>query len=548
MMKKLTSAALLSLALILASCGKPADSQPTSTENSDSVSTSLEGDSATSTSEEATAADKVKALFTTLAETNNATYTSKGWFTEQHFGDGMLHILDTSKRTTVWGYGEAKIANFGIAEFLYTNDTMGVDTENAYIVSPNTNIAYKDYNHVLADLGESGKNIVFAEASRTHTFSTTDAEFIQSLCDLDGLNFSGATEEYSEIKAFFKLSDDGTSLEDIGYTLRGSKSGQYEDVSYSGCTLTNIGTTVKNAKVDAYIKSNPTFTAASAWDADTLTYFAQSAGSVSFTLPFPSGTSYAYSMPANSSNGLIYTDLGCGNKNDAYGQALIAAGFALDEENSVPASNTYIYSKTISEAQGLKGAKYAIVGLSYMTATDEAATIYPNGAWSIYLFVETQTSFENVTLAEVNAEIQSHKLVSNPAASILPALTLTSGYTKIDYLDASDEIADYLNSTAAKYNVTINILACFSNEIHIYYPEASADAAIADLISQVTAAGFTQETKNGQPVEGAYSSQADAAAGGSLEINIAKALDSTTNAYKGFIYIAITHVAYTVSR
>ena len=32
------------------------------------------------------------------------------------------------------------------------------------------------------------------------------------------------------------------------------------------------------------------------------------------------------------------------------------------------------------------------------------------------------------------------------------------------------------------------------------------------------------------------------------EINIAKALDSTTNAYKGFIYIAITHVAYTVSR
>ena len=550
MMKKLTSAALLSLALILASCGKPADSQPTSTENSDSVSTSLEGDSATSTSEEATAADKVKALFTTLAETNNATYTSKGWFTEQHFGDGMLHLLDTSKRTTVWGYGEAKIANFGIAQFLYTNDTMGVDTENANIVSPNTNIAYKDYNHVLADLGESGKNITFTEASRTHTFSTTDAEFIQSLCDLDGLDFSGVAEEYNEIKAFFKLSDDGTSLEDIGYTLKGSKSGKYEDVSYSGCTLTNIGTTAKNAKVDAYIKSNPTFTAASAWDADTLTYFAQSAGSVSFALPFPSGTSYAYSMPADSSSGLIYTDLGCGNKNTAYGQALIAAGFALDEENSVPASNTYIYTKTISEAQGLKGAKYAIVGLSYMTATDEAATIYPNGAWSVYLFVESQTSFENVTLADVNAEIQSHKLLSNPATPIVPTFSLLDGYTKIDYLDTSADTAEYLEYAASYYGLSITIDYCFGAEIHVYYPEANADAAVANIITQVTAAGFTQETSasTGQPIAGSYTSNADATADATIEVSVAKALDSTTSAYKGFIYISVTHLKYSVTR
>ncbi|MBR4811483.1 MAG: hypothetical protein IKZ68_00015, partial [Bacilli bacterium] len=274
-MKKLTSAALLSLALILASCQTPGETPASSAENTDSVSTSLEGDSAATSqadSSEQTLADKVKALFTTLAETNNGTYTSKGYFTEQHYGDGMLHLLDSSKRTTYWGYGEAKIANYGIAQFLYTNDTMGVDADQATIVSPNTNLEYKDYNHILADLGESGKNITFAEASRSHTFSTTDEEFVQSLVDLDQLGLEDVADEFTEIKAYFNLSDDGKGFESIGYSLKGSKSQKYNDIAYSGCSLTNIGTTAKSAKVDAYVKSNPTFTAATAWDSATMAY------------------------------------------------------------------------------------------------------------------------------------------------------------------------------------------------------------------------------------------------------------------------------------
>ena len=551
MMKKLTSAALLSLALLLGSCvpTETPESQP-STENSDSVSTSLEGDSAASSADtsEETLADKVKALFTTLAETNNGTYTSKGYFTEQHYGDGMLHLLDSSKRTTYWGYGEAKIANYGIAQFLYTNDTMGVDAEQATIVSPNTNLEYKDYNHILADLGESGKNITFAEASRSHTFSTADEEFVQSLVDLDQLGIDDVADEFTEIKAFFNLSDDGKGFENVGYSLKGSEN--YNDISYSGCTLSNIGTTTKSAKIDAYVKSNPTFTAATAWDAETMAYIAQSAGSVSFTLPFPAQTSYAYSMPANSSTGLIYTDLGCGNKTTAYGQALVAAGYALDDENSNPAQNLYIYTKTISERQGLQGAKYAVVGLSYSTATGEAAAIYPNGAWSIYFFVETETSFSDVTLAEVNTELQSHKLISNPATPIAPTFTLLDGYTKIDYLDTGADTAEYLEAMASYYGLTITIDACFGAEIHVYYPEASADAAVANVISQVTAAGFTQETNSstGQPIEGSYTSNADATADATIEVNVAKALDSKTGAYKGFIYIAVTHLKYSVSR
>ena len=102
---------------------------------------------------------------------------------------------------------------------------------------------------------------------------------------------------------------------------------------------------------------------------------------------------------------------------------------------------------------------------------------------------------------------------------------------------------------ASYYGLTITINACFGAEIHVYYPEASADAAVANVISQVTAAGFTQETNtSGQPIEGSYSSNADATADASLEVSVAKALDSTTGAYKGFIYIAVTHLKYTVSR
>ena len=553
MMKKLTSAALLSLALILASCTGNGETPATSSlENSDSASTSLEGDSAASSTEapEQTLAEKVKALFTTLAETNNGTYTSKGWFTEQHFGDGMLHLLDSSKRTDAWGYGEAKIAKYGIAQFLYTNDTMGIDTDNVSIVSPNANLTYKDYNHILADLGESGKNITFAESSRNHIFSTNDEEFIQSLVDLDQLGIDDVADKFTEIKAYFNLSEDGKTLENIGYSLKGSKSDNYDDVSYSGHTLANIGTTAKNDKVEAYVKSNPTFAPATAWDAATLAYFAQSAGSVSFTLPFPAQTSYAYSMPANASNGLIYADLGSGNKNTAYGQTLIGAGFALDTENSDADNNLYIYTKTIQERQGFQGEKTAIVGLSYTAASEEVANIYPNGVWSIYCFVETQTSFENVALADVNTELASHKLLSNPAASILPALTLPEGCTKIDYLDATDETVSYLTEIASYYNLNITIEACYSSEIHFYYPEANADDVVANLTSQITAAGFTQATNSttGQPVAGSYVSNADDASEATLEVSIAKAMDSKTNAYKGFVYLSVTHMKYSVSR
>ena len=547
-MKKLTSAALLSLALLLSACGKPGESTPADTSAEATDSTAISSDSGTEESsvEEETLAQKVKKLFTTLATTNNGTYVSAGYFTEYHYEGGMFHLRDSSVRTSYWGYGEAKIANYGIAQFGYTNDTMGVDADMCYIVSPNTNISYSDYNHILADLGESGKNIEFTEASRSHTFSTTDAEFIQSLCDLDGLGIDGIADEFTTIRAFFNLTDDGKGFEKIGYSLKGSQSRKYKDIEYANCSLTDIGTTKINAKVDAYLKTNPTFTAPTAWDAETTAYIAENAPGL--TLPFPSGVSYASSMPLNESNGIIFSDLGSGNKNTAYGQALVAAGFTLNEASSSAADNFFVYTKVIAPAQGVHLAKTAYVGIGYEAATGDDAIIYPNGVWYIRFQVAEESGLvENVTLADVNAEFAAHKLLSNKNASILPTLTLTAGYTQIDYLDLSEDYAEELMYYIYQnYGQVITPSYCYSAEVHVHYAsEADADAAIANLKTQVLAAGYENATNtSGQPIEGYYTSEADAASYAGLEFTITKVMTKDdVPAYDGMIAFSISHYA-----
>ena len=550
-MKKLTSAALLSLALLLSACQKPGDSTPADTSAAETSTDSLaassdNGSDTTSSVEEQTSAQKIKALFTTLAETGNATYVSnKMKFTEYHYGDGMLHIFDASQRTSIWGYGEAKIANYGIAQFAYTNDTVGVDASMTTIVSPNTNLAYKDYNHILNDLGESGKNITFTEASRSHTFSTTDAEFVQSLMELDGVDYyyDITVEDFNSAKAYFNLSDDGKSLVNFGYTLTGYQGQANASLEMTGSSLSNIGTTAINTKVDAYLKTNPTFAPATAWDADTLAYIAEAAPGL--TLPFPSGTSYAYSMPANTESGLIFSDIGSGNRNDAYGAVLTGLGFALDNENSDADNDMLVYTKTIREAQGLSQGKLVVyVGLQYQTATGELANIYPNGVWTVKLLSEEQfETVENVTLDAVNAELAAHKLLSNKAASILPTLTLPAGYTQIDYTNATSDFV-YMMTLMAQYSqMNISFTYCYYANITVHYAnESDADAAITSLSSQLLAAGYTSSTTS----EGSFQSSADTAAD-ALAVSITKKKTSDAAAtYAGTISIEVAHYAYVV--
>ena len=557
MMKKITSAALLSLALLLSACtpGTPTESvsADTSADATESAVASSESDAASSSQEE-TLESKAKALFTNLAANNNGTLHAKAYYTytDTYFDGGMLRLYEGDFRSdSAWGYGEAKIANYGIAQFLYTNDTMGVDASQSGIICPNTDISYKEYNHLLADLGESGKNITWTVTSRTKTFSTDDSEFATSLLWLNGIDdFDDVSDEFSNVKAYFNLSEDGKSLENMGVTLDGSKSGQYSKITLNCGSIENIGTTTKNAKVDAYLKTNPTFAPSTAWDANTTAFIAEIAPGL--TLPFPSQTSYAYAMPADEDSGLIYSDLGCGNKNEAYGAQLLAAGFTADQADTDESKNLYFYKKTFAPASGVHGEKVAYVGMMYTAATGEAATLYPNGIWRVMLVVEAESFAENVSLADVNAEFATKKLLADNTTPILPTLTLAEGCTQIDFIDGTADFVSEMKQYAAMLGASIDFSYCYVAEVHFYYPEASADAAIAHLSALLLAAGYTNsvDSKTNQPDTTTFENNAETGQYATLSIKLDKAMTSATSGaaatYQGFIYLAVTHFEFAI--
>ena len=251
-------------------------------------------------------------------------------------------------------------------------------------------------------------------------------------------------------------------------------------------------------------------------------------------------------MPASADDGLIFTDLGSGDKNAAYGAVLTGQGFTLDNINSDTANGLYIYAKEIAPASGVHGAKTAIVGTAYSAATGDAATIYPNGIWRIYFFVQQEELVENVTLEDVNAEFASKKLLTTPTQSILPALTLPEGCTKIDFIDGTASFISEMQQYMAYFGVSVNITYAYSAEVHFYYPEANAEDAVADLSAQLITAGFRNETSQSGETDLTTFTLASETAG-SLIITVDKAMTTATSTepatYKGFIYLSVSHFA-----
>ena len=255
-------------------------------------------------------------------------------------------------------------------------------------------------------------------------------------------------------------------------------------------------------------------------------------------------------MPVDEENGIIYTDLGCGNKNDSYGQQLLAAGFELDNEDSRPSQNAYFYAKTLASAQGVHGEKTAYVGMVYTAATDEALTLYPNGIWRVFFFVEQNPIVENVTLSEVNAEFASKKLFSDQNTSILPTLTIADGCTKIDFVDATSQFVQSMVSLGSLMGVNISFSYAYSAEVHFYYPEAGAEGAISTLANQLTAAGFTNAAEEGVTTDAntytfAKNDGQSARIVVTLEKAMSEATQSTPAAYEGYINLSVSHYSMT---
>lgn len=490
-MKKITSIALLSLSLILASCGgtpgnnssAPADSASDTVLESQS---SGNESSVPGSSEESTLANTLKGLFTQLAATKNATFGDPNYgYTVQYFGNdaGWLSLVDPSAVTpgNPIGLGYARLPNYGIIKYNYINDTAGVDASSASILSPNKNLKMSDIDDSLAELGECGKVVTFTESARSHTFSTSDEDFVNALLDLNGdSKYKGV---YPTIKAAIKLTDDSKGMT-LSYTLDGHAT--EPKVTVSGLTLENIGTTA-NKNVTDYLASNPTFTKPTAWNAATTAYLASVGAS---NLPIPTQATYAATLGDGTSYE-VFSDLGCGDITNAYGAVLTGLGYTKDDSESFTNNGVVYtaYTKQIAPASGLHGAKEVYVLLAFEAATADSIDFIPNGAFSI-LVIDYEETVKNAetTPAELNALFAESKRDWDNTTTVFPTINFGTNCTKLVYTDNSAAYTQLFNQDFGGYTIYI---AEIGADVKAYYAtEAEADAAITAIVAQMTAAGF----------------------------------------------------------
>ncbi|MCQ2799419.1 MAG: hypothetical protein MJ228_01475 [Bacilli bacterium] len=494
-MKKITSIALLSLSLILASCGTPANnsSAPVDSASDTSALSSSETSApgASSSNIEKTRAEKLKDLFTTMMTTGNATFADLEYgLTDYYFGGdaGMLTINDNavSQGKTPVGYGVAKVAGYGLIEYLYNNDTAGVDTTSITCVSPNANIKFTDYNNKISILGECGLAATFTESTRTHTFSTSNADFVNSLLDLYGLG--EAIDLFPTVKAAVKF-DDETSNLSISLSLSGSET--YKDQSFSGIAISGVGTTA-NAKVASYLATKPTPVKPTAWNADVTAYLTSLGMG---NLPLPAGITNAASL-GNGSSSMIFQDLGSGNITSAYGTVLTGLGYTYDAQNSGTESGvTYaFYAKTISNTVGLVAGKTAYVALAFQAPTAETRQMYPNGVFTMLAFVE-EDEIVNVEIdaATLNNHLANFKRDWDRTTNVYPTINFGTNCTKLTYTDATVEFEEQMNQYYGQMlGIDIDIFTVdLYAEVKAYYAtEAEATAFVTALGQALVAAGF----------------------------------------------------------
>ncbi len=525
---------LLSLGLLLASCGGPgSNSTPASQPAGESEGTSLESTPAhESTVTEKTKADMLKDLFGVMATTGNCSYND-GTATTSYFGGdkGMLYVLGTSYQTVgnPIGYGVSKLSNYGLVSYYYQNDTEGVDASSLEIVSPNKAITFEDYDNSIKELGECGKLVTFAESTKTHTFTTTDEDFINALLILDGNE--SLMDVYPTVKATVSLNDEGTEMT-LGYFLDGHATKQ--KVNRSGMIINNVGT-AKNTKVDTFLASNPTITKPTAWSEEATEAF--NSLKTGLSIPFPAGATIAASMPFRSlGNGIfnIFRDLGSGDISAAYGTALVAAGFAVEPEFTDAASGLKGYSKVINEGSGLEGKTTLYIVLRFTAATGEEAKFYPNGIFDVLLLADIEPAV--VTAAQLNTELSQFKRDWAPTTNVFPTFDFGTNATKIEYMNQTQQYEDEINEYYAGYGIEFHFE--ISAAVSVYYATlAEANAAVTALGQAFTAAGYTASANSA----GVYNLGDPTQASDYLALASVEVAKTQTGAYAGYIEMELDY-------
>ena len=529
MKKKNLLLALLSSSLILASCGDDKAEDKGSKGNE----TSQTGDSnATSdpvgTSEPEVSVDtrtneqKVKELFALMAQDKSSTFEYNGYITEYYGNEkGLWNIVPANDQ----GYtdnGIAVVPNYGIYDVEYDDESDEMYLNS--IVTPNTALKIDAVAYTTKDLGEAAASVTWTESSRTHTMSTTDVTFCNAMMYMLGLNED--IDSYGSKKVSFVVNEAGTAITNLSLDLSSPTVSTAKAQKHEGMKISKVGSTI-NLDFEVLI-TNANITTKTAWNQYETAFFAQYYGT-DFTLPFPTGASYAINETLTQNYSFLFTDYGCGNLVNSYKNQVEAAGFALNTEESDVTMGIYCYDKVITAGTLTTGPITEYILFAWSNDPTQAV-MYPNGAFKILAYaVEGELQ---LTYAQMSTVLSSHTLENGE--SYWPTIELTN-CTNATYSDITDDANDYYYYDGYDFEAYLVIRLYFATE-------AEAIAAV-------------DEIKEGLREKKGYT---DNASGGGLTLDatdpysyveeyagcLAKVAYDDSGAYLGYVEVRLYHYTF----
>ena len=457
--------ALLASSLILTSCGgddKPADQSGKENETSqagDSNGASVEPGQTTEPEisvDTRTNEQKVKDLFALMAEGKTSTFEYSGYKVE-YYGDdkGIWNVVPANDQGYT-DYGTAVIPNYGIYSVAFDEDAD--EMYLSQIISPNKALKISDVAYTTKDLGTAASTLVWSESSRTHTFSTTDTTFCGVLMCILGLN--DYVEYFGGKKASFQVSDDGSAITNLTLDLSNPTTTQIKATKIEGMKIYKVGSTM-NLDFEV-VFTNPSISARTAWTQYELAYFTTYLHP-QFTLPFPTGATYAVNVTVLDDGSFYFEDLGCGNLVNSYTNQLTAAGFTLNDDKSDTTKGVYCYEKTLVAATDTS---YAIKEYVLFTWSNSAqqATIYPNGSFMIVAYAAQDIPM--LTEDELTTALRSHTLSDGTIYWPNTTLGNCTGATLED--TTAEEQAQYPNYTQEFFGTVTIYYATEADAVDAY--------------------------------------------------------------------------------
>lgn len=522
--------ALLSSSLILASCG---NDQPATESEKENETSQQSGDSNEASGEPGQTsepevsvdtrsnADKVKDLFNEMAAGKTSSLDFNGYTLEFYGEDKGIWTEAPASDDDAESSGVAVIPNYGIYSVAW-DDTVQ-EYYLAGIMTPNTTLKISDVQYTTKDLGEAAKAIAFTESSRTHTFSTDDATFCNTL--LAVLGGSSLASVYGSKKVSFNVNEDGSALTNMSLALSQPTDSQYKAMTIEGMKIYNIGKT-SNLDFEVLI-TNPGISTRTAWTNYESQYMASMY--TGFSIPFPTGASYAVNVSALSDGSFYFEDLGCGNIVNSYKNQLTAAGYTQNDEETDLTKGIYCYEKVLTAATANAGAIKGIVMFTWQNDPAQA-TYYPNGQFMIVAYPMQEVL--KMTTTELHTALCSHTL-NDGTTQYWPSNMSYGNCTGASVSDLTDDANDYYQGY---YNFEYYAI------IRLYYAtEAEAVAAVSAINARLTKSGYSASSYgSGYTMETTdpYTYDVD-----EVFVRAEVAYDDNGN-YLGYVELTIYHDSY----